>query len=123
MTIDHIGVTVSDYEASKAFFTSALAPLSISLVTETHGWAGFGKDGKPEFWVGQGATAHAPMHIAFLAATREQVRAFYKAALAAGGKDNGGPGIRAHYHPHYFGAFVIGPNGHNIEAVCHVPAA
>ena len=119
MILDHIGISVSDYAASKAFFTAALAPLEIALVSETHGWAGFGKAGKPEFWLGQGAVAHAPMHIAFLAESRRQVQDFYEAALAAGGKDNGAPGIRAHYHAHYFGAFVIGPDGHNIEAVCH----
>ena len=118
MIIDHIGLAVSDYDASKAFFTAALAPLAISLVSETHGWAGFGKQGKPEFWFGQHASPHQPIHIAFVAVSRDQVRAFYKAALAAGGKDNGEPGIRAHYHSNYFGAFVIGPDGHNIEADC-----
>ncbi|WP_300757707.1 VOC family protein [Janthinobacterium sp.] len=123
MIFDHIGVNVSDTQASKAFFSAALAPLGVSLVTEVHGWAGYGKDGKPDFWFGAGAQAHAPMHLAFKAANRAQVRDFYAAALAAGGKDNGPPGIRAIYHPDYYGAFVIGPDGHNIEAVCHAPEA
>jgi catechol 2,3-dioxygenase-like lactoylglutathione lyase family enzyme len=121
MIIDHIGIVVSDYEASKTFFAAALAPLAISLVGETHGWAGFGKSGKPAFWFGPGASPQQAMHIAFVADNRDQVREFHQAALAAGGKDNGEPGIRAHYHANYFGAFVIGPDGHNIEAVCHFP--
>lgn len=121
MTIDHIGVAVSDYPASKSFFSQALAPLGIVLVMEVEGWADFGRNGKPEFWFGAHARAQQPMHIAFGAETRAQVDAFHRAALAAGGSDNGAPGIRAIYHPDYYGAFVIGPDGHNIEAVCHRP--
>lgn len=121
MIIDHIGLAVSDYSQSKAFFTQALAPLGIELVAEVHGWAGFGKDGKPEFWFGEHSRKQEPMHIAFSAASRAQVDAFYNAALKAGAKDNGPPGVRAVYHPNYYGAFVIGPDGHNIEAVCHQP--
>jgi catechol 2,3-dioxygenase-like lactoylglutathione lyase family enzyme len=121
MIIDHIGLAVSDYEASKQFFTQALAPLGIELVMEIQAWAGFGKVGKSELWFGAQAGNQTPMHIAFVAENREAVRAFYKAALAAGGKDNGAPGIREIYHPNYYGAFVIGPDGHNIEAVCHAP--
>lgn len=120
MILDHIGLTVSDYARSKAFFAQALAPLDIALVLEVHGWAGFGRDGKPQFWFGPGEKPQRPMHIAFAAANRAQVRAFYDAALRAGGQDNGPPGIRAIYHPNYYGAFVIGPDGHNVEAVCHV---
>jgi catechol 2,3-dioxygenase-like lactoylglutathione lyase family enzyme len=119
MIIDHIGLTVSDYPRSKQFFTAALAPLNITLVMEVEGWSGFGRGGKPDFWFGAGGQAQAPMHIAFVAENRAQVSAFHAAALAAGGKDNGPPGIREIYHPHYYGAFVIGPDGHNVEAVCH----
>jgi len=123
MIIDHIGLAVSDYDRSKAFFTQALAPLGIALVMEVQGWAGFGKNEKPEFWFGRSTERQMPMHIAFAAETRSQVRAFYQAALTAGGKDNGAPGIREIYHPNYFGAFVIDPDGHNLEAVCHQPDA
>ena len=121
MIIDHLGFTVSDYEGSKMFFTQALAPLGIGLIVEVQGWAGLGKNGKPEFWFGTGGPVQHPMHVAFVAESREQVRQFHAAALAAGATDNGGPGIRAHYHPEYYGAFVHGPDGHNIEAVCHRP--
>lgn len=121
MIIDHIGLAVSDYEQSKAFFTQALAPLGIEPVLEVEGWAGFGKHGKPEFWFGTHTQNQNPMHIAFVAENRTQVNAFHEAALKAGGKDNGSPGIREIYHPNYYGAFVIGPDGHNIEAVCHQP--
>jgi catechol 2,3-dioxygenase-like lactoylglutathione lyase family enzyme len=121
MIIDHIGLAVSDYDRSKQFFCRALAPLGIELIMEVQGWAGLGKAGKSELWFGVGAQAHSPMHIAFIADTRDQVRAFHAAALAAGGTDNGSPGIREVYHPDYYGAFVIGPDGHNVEAVCHRP--
>ena len=123
MIIDHIGLAVSDYEQSKTFFTQALAPLGIEAVMEVQGWAGFGKHGKPEFWFGPHSQKQNPMHIAFVAENRAQVDAFYKAALEAGAQDNGPPGIREIYHPNYYGAFVIGPDGHNIEAVCHQPEA
>jgi catechol 2,3-dioxygenase-like lactoylglutathione lyase family enzyme len=121
MIIDHIGLAVSDYDRSKQFFTQALAPLGITLVMEVEGWAGLGRGGKPEFWFGTHTGVQQPLHIAFAAQSREQVRAFYSAALAAGGKDNGPPGIREIYHPNYFAAFVIGPDGHNVEAVSHNP--
>jgi len=120
MIIDHIGIAVSDYDRSKQFFCRALAPLGIELVAEVEGWAGLGKGGKPELWFGAGQKQN-PVHIAFIADTREQVRAFHAAALAAGGTDNGPPGIREIYHPNYFGAFVLDPDGHNVEAVCHSP--
>ena len=119
MIIDHLGLGVSDYEKSKQFFCRALAPLNIALVMEVQGWAGLGRGGKPELWFGAQDAPQRPMHIAFLAEHRAQVRAFYEAALLAGAQDNGPPGIRASYHPNYYGAFVIGPDGHNIEAVCH----
>ena len=119
MIIDHIGIAVSDYGKSKDFYSKALAPLGIELIMEVQGWAGFGKKGKPEFWFGAGEQAQSPMHIAFSSDTREAVDQFYAAALSAGAKDNGKPGIREIYHPNYYGAFVIGPDGHNIEAVCH----
>ena len=118
MIVDHISIAVSDYEKSKTFFAQSLAPLGISLITEVEGWAGFGRSGKAEFWFGVGVEPQRPMHIAFAAESREQVRAFYDAAMKAGGKDNGPPGIREIYHPTYYGAFVIGPDGHNVEAVC-----
>jgi catechol 2,3-dioxygenase-like lactoylglutathione lyase family enzyme len=121
MIIDHIGLAVSDYEAAKAFFTKALVPLGIVPILEVEGWTGLGRAGKPELWFGPHGEPQRPMHIAFTAETREQVRAFYEAALAAGARDNGPPGIREIYHPNYYGAFVIGPDGHNIEAVCHAP--
>jgi catechol 2,3-dioxygenase-like lactoylglutathione lyase family enzyme len=123
MIIDHIGLSVSDYAASKEFFAAALEPLGIALVMEVEGWAGFGRSGRPQFWFGAGAGPYKPVHIAFAAESRAQVRAFYEASLRAGGKDNGPPGIREIYHPNYYGAFVIGPDGHNIEAVCHTPEA
>ena len=120
MIIDHIGFAVSDYATSKKFFCRALAPLGIKLVMEVEGWAGLGKGEKAELWFGHNkGEVPQSMHLAFLGENRDQVRAFHAAALAAGGKDNGAPGIREVYHPHYFGAFVIGPDGHNEEAVCH----
>ena len=121
MIIDHIGFVVSDYEKSKEFYSKCLAPLGIKLVMEMEGWAGFGKSGKPEFWFGAQGAAHKQLHIAFAAETRDQVKRFYGEALAAGGIDNGTPGIREEYHPNYYGAFVFDPDGHNIEAVCHKP--
>lgn len=128
--IDHIGFPVSDYERAKAFYLKALAPLGYSLIMEvkqqdqTEGApaAGFGSDGKPDFWIGGEGGLNKPMHVAILAGARDAVNAFYRAAIAAGGRDNGAPGIRAHYHPNYYGAFVLDPDGHNIEAVCHTPA-
>ena len=119
MILDHIGLTVSDAAASQQFFAAALAPLHIIVLMRAQGWVGMGRGGKSEFWFGEGGEAQGKVHMAFTAEDREQVRHFYKAALAAGGKDNGPPGIRAIYHPHYDAAFVIGPDGHNVEAVCH----
>ena len=119
MLIDHIGIAISDYERSKQFYSTTLAPLNIELIVEIEGWAGFGKSGKAEFWFGPDNKIQSPMHIAFVADNRDKVVQFYEAAIAAGAKDNGRPGIREIYHPNYYGAFVIDPDGHNIEAVCH----
>ena len=120
MAIDHLGFTVSDFLKSKTFYLAALSPLGMSIVEEGEGWALLGTDGRPEFWLG-GGNATGAIHFAFVAKTRAQVRAFHAAALEAGGRDNGGPGIRGHYHPNYYGAFVLDPDGHNLEAVCHQP--
>ena len=122
--IDHIGLNVADYERSKAFYLAALAPLGYELcmeIPEAGPHAGFGAGGKPDFWITQGSTATAPVHLAFGAKDRAMVRAFYGAALAAGASDNGPPGLRPDYHPNYYGAFVLDPDGHNLEAVCHHP--
>jgi catechol 2,3-dioxygenase-like lactoylglutathione lyase family enzyme len=120
--IDHIGVGISEFAKSKAFYRAALAPLGYEVVMEWGQAAGFGVPPKPEFWIGEGAPNPPPIHVAFRAETRQQVDAFYAAALAAGGRDNGAPGLRPHYHANYYGAFVLDPDGHNIEAVCHAPA-
>ena len=124
--IDHLGFSVSDYERAKAFYSQALAPLEYSLVMEVtqeqsgdFPAAGFGADGKPDFWIGGEGGLNKPVHVAITARSRAAVDAFYEAALAAGARDNGPPGIRAHYHPNYYGAFVLDHDGHNIEAVCH----
>ena len=126
--IDHMGVSVRDYTASKAFYAAALKPLGIVQIVEVtpeqnpSGWAcGFGSDHKPYFWIGEGQTVDAGFHLAFQARTRAEVDAFYEAALKAGAADNGAPGIRAIYHPNYYGAFVRDLNGFNLEAVCHAP--
>jgi catechol 2,3-dioxygenase-like lactoylglutathione lyase family enzyme len=118
--IDHLGIAVTDLDRSIAFYTKALAPLGYTLIMKWEQFAGFGVAGKPDFWIGKGAPRDA-IHVAFRANGRATVRAFYEAALAAGGKDNGAPGPRPHYHEHYYGAFVHDPDGHNVEAVCHEP--
>jgi catechol 2,3-dioxygenase-like lactoylglutathione lyase family enzyme len=122
--IDHLGLSVSDYGRSKAFYLAALKPLGYELVmevTEAGPYAGFGQGGKPDFWIGRGKASTAGAHVAFHARDRATVRAFYDAALEAGARDNGPPGLREIYHPNYYGAFVFDPDGHNIEAVCHDP--
>ena len=119
MLLDHIGFNVSDFVASKTFFVKALAPLGIGITLEGEGWAMVGREGEGAVWFGSFGPSPGPIHVAFAAMTRAQVRDFYEAAIEAGGKDNGAPGPRAIYHPHYYGAFVLDPEGNNIEAVCH----
>ena len=116
---DHIGIGVTDIAASKAFYLAALRPLAVTLVMEGPYGVGIGQDRKPSFWLSETKEKPAPLHIAFTAESRIQVDDFYRAALAAGGSDNGAPGLRPQYHANYYGAFVVGPDGHNIEAVCH----
>jgi len=117
--IDHIGLKVRDFEASKRFYAAALAPLGYTLLMEFPGAAGFGLNGKPDFWIGPGGGEPiATVHIAF-ATDHAGVDAFHAAALAAGGKDNGAPGLRPMYHPAYYGAFALDPDGNNVEAVSH----
>jgi catechol 2,3-dioxygenase-like lactoylglutathione lyase family enzyme len=135
--IDHVSLIVRDIEASQAFYDAAFAPLGVEVVYRVsaeesgsvaymgYGPAADGRDvqaGKPSFWISGGGEIVGPMHIAFVARTRAAVDAFHAAALAAGGTDNGPPGVRPHYHPNYYGAFVLDPDGRNIEAVCHAPA-
>jgi catechol 2,3-dioxygenase-like lactoylglutathione lyase family enzyme len=120
--LDHIVVNVGDLKRSKAFYGEALAALGHELLIEYPGTAGFGSDRKPEFWIRAAESAHEPVHIAFAAPDRATVDAFHEAALKAGATDNGRPGIREIYHPSYYGAFVLDPDGHNVEAVCHRPA-
>lgn len=117
--LDHIGFDVSDIQKSKIFFAAALAPLGYELFMEWESWVGFAIDKKPDFWISHGQKTTPGIHIAFRAKNHQEVQAFYKAALAAGGKDNGAPGIREQYHPHYYGAFVLDLDGNNIEVVCH----
>ena len=118
--LDHVGLSVSDFARSKAFYTDALRPLGYEVVMEFDGVAGFGIKGKPDFWIAQGEP-ETPIHVAFSSPDRATVDAFHEAALAAGGNDNGGPGLRLHYHEHYYGAFAHDPDGNNVEAVCHLP--
>jgi len=126
--IDHIGFAVSNYAKAKAFYVAALKPLGITLMMEIpaevkgdFAAGGFGKDGKGFFWISESQKPVGNLHFALLG-TRAAVDAFYKAAIAAGGKDNGAPGIRPHYHANYYAAFVIDLEGNSIEAVCHAPA-
>jgi catechol 2,3-dioxygenase-like lactoylglutathione lyase family enzyme len=122
--LDHIGLDVSDYERSRAFYVRALAPLGLRILMEpVPGVGGFGAE-RPFFWIGaRGRPAQSGVHIAFGADSRATVDAFHAAALEAGATDNGSPGVREIYHPHYYGAFVLDPDGNNVEAVCHRPAA
>ena len=122
---DHVGLNVRDYAASRAFYEQTLAPLGYRVVFDGSEWngAGFGtSDDKPEFWIMQREPHGAGTHVAFHCGDRATVDAFHAAALAAGGTDNGAPGLRPHYHPNYYGAFALDPDSNNIEAVCHEPA-
>ena len=124
--LDHIGLAVADFDRARSFYRAALKPLGLGVVMEVtaeetggDAHAGFGDEGKPFFWIGTGAKPGGCAHVAFAAQTRAEVDAFHAAAIAAGGRDNGAPGLRPHYHPNYYGAFVFDPDGNNIEAVCH----
>jgi catechol 2,3-dioxygenase-like lactoylglutathione lyase family enzyme len=119
--IDHVGAKVSDFDKAKDFYGKALAPLGYSLQMEFPGAAGFGTGQNiPDFWIGTNEERGAS-HVAFSAKDRATVDAFYEAATAAGGKDNGAPGLRPHYHENYYAAFVHDADSNNIEAVCHLP--
>jgi catechol 2,3-dioxygenase-like lactoylglutathione lyase family enzyme len=128
MMIDHLGFSVSDYAGAKAFYEKALAPLGYTLIAEVTAQesgqpvAGFGSDDKADFWIAGEGRLEKPVHVAILAQDRPTVDAFYRAALDAGGRDNGAPGLRPHYHPNYYAAFVLDADGYNIEAVCYAPA-
>jgi catechol 2,3-dioxygenase-like lactoylglutathione lyase family enzyme len=127
--IDHIGFAVSDFARSRAFYVQALAPLGFAPVKDVareqsgghYEGTGFGPPGRPQFWIGTGERSGGRTHVAFVAGSRAAVDAFHAAALAAGGRDNGAPGLRPQYHPDYYGAFVLDPDGYNVEAVCHAP--
>jgi len=119
---DHVGFRIGNLEASRKFYLAALAPLGFGVAMEKGGGVGLGRGGKPEPWLSRGGPPASPLHIAFVARNRAEVDAFHAAALAAGGQDNGAPGLRRHHHPNYYGAFAIDPDGHNIEAVCHSAA-
>ena len=123
--IDHTGIAFSDFDKSKTFYDAALAPLGASVLltvpkeyTGGVNVVGYGRD-RPVYWLREGGEPGPGRHVAFTARSRVEVDAFYNAALAAGGRDNGGPGLRPHYHQDYYGAFVFDPDGNNIEAVCH----
>lgn len=124
--IDHTGVLVSNFSKSKEFYLKSLNAIGYRLcaefpasVTGHTDVAGFGEELKPDFWISKGNPNRPPVHVAFRTSSRKNVDKFYENALLAGGVDNGKPGIRAHYHPNYYGAFVLDPDGHNIEVVCH----
>jgi catechol 2,3-dioxygenase-like lactoylglutathione lyase family enzyme len=127
--LDYVGFAVSDLERARKFYQQTLSPLGIMLIyditveqTDGEAYLGFGEDQRPYFWVGTGRRFGGNIHVAFLAETRDLVDRFHAAGLRAGGKDNGAPGLRPHYHKNYYGAFVLDPDGNNIEAVCHRPA-
>jgi catechol 2,3-dioxygenase-like lactoylglutathione lyase family enzyme len=126
--IDHTGIGVSDFDKSKEFYTRALRPIGYELIAEfsaqvtgSAAVAGFGEPPKPDFWIHEGVPNKPAVHVAFRVTSRKLVDEFYDAAIAAGGRDNGAPGPRPHYHENYYGAFVLDPDGHNVEAVCHQP--
>jgi catechol 2,3-dioxygenase-like lactoylglutathione lyase family enzyme len=135
--IDHMGLNVRSVARATEFYLKALAPLGYGIVMDVpaeetghEAAVGFGapgpaedfQSGKPSFWIGQNAQPSGPMHVAFVAPSRAAVDAFHAAAIKAGGRDNGAPGLRPHYHANYYAAFVFDPDGNNVEAVCHTPA-
>ncbi|CTP86622.1 VOC family protein [Xanthomonas graminis] len=130
-SLDHIGLRCIDLECSLVFYRAALAARGLDRVTEVSAeqsgdrrHVGFGRDGKPSDWLSDGAAgAGGGLHLAFVAADRAQVNAVHRTWPAAGGRDNGAPGLRPHDHPNYYGAFLLDPDGHNLEAVCHQPAS
>ncbi|HZK88972.1 MAG TPA: VOC family protein [Stellaceae bacterium] len=120
--IDHVVFWVIDMVRSRAFYDRALHPLGIARITgDDHAFAGYGVTGKGYFWIGQRDAAPTDAQFAFAAPDRSTVDAFHEAAIAAGGHDNGKPGLRPQYNANYYGAFVLDPDGHNIEAVCYAP--
>ena len=120
--LDHITLRVRDHAKSKAFYLAALKPLGYEQVMEFEDFVGLGVKGKPDFWIAPAEDRkYSQLHIAFRAPNRKAVHEFHEAALKAGGKDNGAAGPRAEYHPNYYGAFVLDPDGHNVEACCHAP--
>jgi catechol 2,3-dioxygenase-like lactoylglutathione lyase family enzyme len=121
--IDHMGFAVAEMARSKAFYEAALAPLGLRVIRSGDAWAAFGAGPHTEFWIGTYGAPPGRVHFAFAAKDRAAVDAFYAAAIKAGGKDNGPPGIRANYHVNYYAAFVFDPDGHNVEAVCHKPGS
>ena len=120
--IDHVTLNVSDLEPEKAFYEHALRPVGYELAMEFAEGCGFAAGGKPDFFLSQRDEPSSPVHVAFVAPDRAAVEAFFEAALAAGGRDNGPPGIRRVYHEHYYGAYVLDPEGNNVEAVTHNPS-
>ncbi len=119
--IDHIGINVSSLSRSLSFYKSALAPLGYSIIAQGDAYAGLGTEQGTDLWLKESPEPSPAFHLAFSAKNREQVNAFYTSAMASDGRDNGTPGLRPHYHQHYYGAFVFDPDGNNIEAVCHKP--
>ena len=117
--IDHLTLTVRDLGRAKSFYTSTLAPLGYGLIMDFGEMLGFGEPHKPFFWIKQGAAPQSPMHLAFRAKSRAAVDGFHQAALAASATDDGAPGLRPDYHANYYGAFIIDPDGHHLEAVSH----
>ena len=117
--IDHIVIRVRDLAGSRRFYVGALAPLGYTIVKEVEPFIGFVADKKADLWLGRGEPVTSAIHVALACGSRAEVDAFYASAMKAGGRDNGAPGLRPHYHPNYYGAFVLDPDGNNIEAVCH----
>jgi len=119
--IDHVILNVKDLAASRRFYEAALRPLGYGVVMAYPEGVGFGREGKPDFWIALRPPSHTQVHVAFHCTRRTEVDEFHKAALGSGGVENGAPGIRPHYHPSYYAAFAFDPDGNNIEAVCHEP--